>query len=208
MVSASGGNIPSDFPLSVSSIYRHRSNEREKLALKIKENWISKEKPRFAILHWDSKLITHLSHGKIERVAVLVSGGNQLQAPKLLGIPCATNSTGRSQKEAVMGLITSWSIQYNIIAVVFDTTASNTGVRNGSATLLQEEVERPVLWLACRHHMHKLHIRHVWDLVCGSANSPIEPLLKRFLDKWETFDRSPDNLILFDHNTASEFVYG
>lgn len=142
----------------------------------------------------------------MERVAVIASGGNQLCSPKLLGIPCAPNATGKAQKDSVIGLLTTWQVLNVSIGLVFDTTASNTGVRNGCASLLEEELNKALLWLACRHHIAELRVRAVWDAVYGAANSPIEPLLRRFQEEWESLDRSTENLVLFDHSNASSFM--
>ena len=122
-----------------------------KIAATIKEKWISDEKPSFAIIHWDSKMISHLTSGNCERVAVLFSGGNQIATPKLLGIPTAPDATGKSQKDEVVKLLRDWKLEQNLIGIVFDTTASNTGVRSGCAVLLEKEFNKPLLWLACRH---------------------------------------------------------
>lgn len=139
---------------------------------------------------------------------MLVSGGNQIATPKLLGIPTAPDATGKSQKDEVVKLLRDWKLEPNLIGVVFDTTASNTGVRSGCAVLLEKEFNKPLLWLACRHHIHELHIRHAWDAVAGQSNSPIEPLLKRFQQQWITIDISPDDLVFFDPTQVSLFICG
>ena len=38
----------------------------------------------------------------------------------------------------------------------FDTTAGNTGHLNGACTLLEKQMGRDLLWLACRHHVMEL----------------------------------------------------
>ncbi len=103
-----------------------------------------------------------------------------MKTPKLLGIPPPHNATGATQKSAVVDLLKEWDVLYNVIGLVFYTTASNTGIRNGCAKLIEDELKHPILWLDCRHHVYELHIRHVWFSIAGSPNSPVEPLLKRF----------------------------
>lgn len=39
------------------------------------ENWL-KEKPKYAVIHWDSKMIEFVTGKKEERVAIIVSGAN------------------------------------------------------------------------------------------------------------------------------------
>ena len=57
----------------------------------------------------------------------------------------------------------NWDIPLNqIIAMCFDTTASNTGEHEGACKhYFEDTIARAVLWLACRHHIGELHIKHV-----------------------------------------------
>ena len=57
-----------------------------------------------------------------------------------------------------------------IIALVFDTTSSNSGVHEGAAKWL-EEILGPVLYNACQHHMYELHLKHPYQAVMGGTNS-------------------------------------
>ena len=66
-----------------------------------------------------------------------------------------TNGTGLSQ---ALELANIWEVKNSLVGFFFDTTASNTGVRAGSATIIQKELNRGLLWLSCRHHMNQLHI--------------------------------------------------
>ena len=49
----------------------------------------------------------------------------------------------------------------SLAGFVFDTTASNTGIRAGCAKVLEETILRAVLWLAFRHHCYELHVEWV-----------------------------------------------
>lgn len=70
-----GGAELGQFSLSTSTVWRQRTCEREKLAKEIMENWL-KEKPKYAVIHWDSKMIEFVTGKKEERVAIIVSGAN------------------------------------------------------------------------------------------------------------------------------------
>ena len=72
-VIVNGGGSIEEFPLSVGNIHRHRKLARSQLSKQIYEKWV-KDKPDFLVLHYDAKLINFLSHGKEERLAILVSG--------------------------------------------------------------------------------------------------------------------------------------
>ena len=61
-----------------------------------------------------------------------------------------------------MELLKEWQIDHKIIGLLFDTTASNTGVHRGAAILLEQELTTPqydnprLLLLGCRHHVDEL----------------------------------------------------
>ncbi len=59
--------------MSVSTFWRQRKTAREKNCRGHQGKMVS-TKPKFGLLHWDSKLIQLISGRKEERVAVLFSG--------------------------------------------------------------------------------------------------------------------------------------
>ena len=66
-----------------------------------------------------------------------------------MGVPGILNGTGEAQKKAVIELLDSWGMLDTVCGLVFDTTASNTGFENGACALLEEHLEKGLLWLAC-----------------------------------------------------------
>lgn len=100
------------------------------------------------------------------------------------------NSTGSSQHDAVVNLLKEWKAIDNVIGLVFDTTASNTGRIKGSATAIQKTMGRSLLWLACRHHIYEIHVKHVSEAIVGKRNSPCEGIFKRFQKEWANLDQS------------------
>ena len=72
LINVGGGNTD-DFSLSVSTTWRQRNVAREQLFEQIQKKWLE-EKPQFAVIHWDSKMMSFFSWQKEERVAILVSG--------------------------------------------------------------------------------------------------------------------------------------
>ena len=136
-----------NFTLSVGSVHRKKRNIEE-VAAKVREPWT---KPKFGILHWDSKLINRAGGIEEDRIAIIIS-----PPPKLLGIPVIPRSTGVAQKDAVIEVLRKWDAEGCIIGSVFDTTASNTGQFSGAAAIIEKELGRlcrPLLWLPCRHHV-------------------------------------------------------
>ena len=73
------------------------------------------------------------------------------------------DATGVSQKNAVIKMMEDWKVKENVIPLLFDTTASNTGLRNGCAVLIEKDLNRSLLCLACRHHVYEVHMKNIWQ---------------------------------------------
>ena len=57
-------------------------------------------------------------------------------------------------------------------SLAFDTTAKNSGVKNGAAVLFQRKfVGKEVLYLACRHHIFEIVLSVVWEFYMGKTKS-------------------------------------
>ena len=46
----------------------------------------------------------------------------------------------------------------------FDTTASNTGIKGGVCILLEKEICRDMLYLACGHHVSEIMLEKVFSI--------------------------------------------
>ena len=73
-------------------------------------------------------------------------------------------------KNASLDLLRVWGLLHKIIGVVFDTTASNTGVHRGAAILLEQALvetrsTKRLFHLGCRHHVDEL-LTGV-DIICS-----------------------------------------
>ena len=53
------------------------------------------------------------------------------------------------QQEGVQDLMVEWGAWDNIMGLVYDTTASNTGVWKGAVTLIEKEKGFPILKRPC-----------------------------------------------------------
>jgi len=117
------------------------------------------------VVHWDGKLLQDLT-GKehVDRLTVLVSGH---EVNKLLGVPKLTSGTGENTAAAVYTLLQDWSIADRVKAMFFDTSLSNTGHRAGACNLLEQKLERDILYLACRHHFMELILAAAFKAVMG-----------------------------------------
>ena len=91
-----------------------------------------------------------------------------------------------------------------IIALVFDTTASNTGRQKGAATLIEKTFTRAILLLAFRHHIYKIFIKHVAKKVLGLRCGPSYQLFIRFQSEFGGLNQDTTDLVLLDWSTLSQ----
>ena len=175
-----GYELP-DVTLSRSSIRRSRiagrkaDGEREQLRYKENEHGPM-------LLHWDGKILPDIDGKKVDRIAVLVTENGIEQ---LLGIPKIRNGTGEAQANVCIEVIDEWELRPNIKGMVFDTTASNTGLSRGACIRIQEELGRELIWLACRHHVMEIILSDVFFSVFGKSGSPETGLFNRFKLGWD-----------------------
>nr|XP_047123269.1 uncharacterized protein LOC124806425 [Hydra vulgaris]XP_047123270.1 uncharacterized protein LOC124806425 [Hydra vulgaris] len=70
--------------------------------------------------------------------------------------------------------------------MVFETTASNTVDITASCVSMQNVLNRPLLWLACQHHIGEIILTHVWNsLEIEVSKGPNISLFLRFKKNFE-----------------------
>ena len=196
MVEGERGDL-NKFVVSSSTLERQRKANREVAANLVKEHF-QKTKPLHSALHWDSKFLTDSLGQGWEAEAILVSGAPNWEEGKLLDVAelvdeeGGPSSTGQAQFEANKEVIKLWDIRKDIRALVFDTTASNTGCRRGCCVLLEQWLGRKVLWIGCRHHISELLAKGSWHSVFDEDLSPNNKLMTGFKNMWEELNTSPD----------------
>jgi len=67
-----------------------------------------------------------------------------------------------------------------VAALSFDTTATNTGRRNGTCVLLEQKLGKDLLYLACRHYVIELILAAAFKTTMGASSGPEVSLFKRF----------------------------
>ncbi|KAG7170900.1 hypothetical protein Hamer_G012470, partial [Homarus americanus] len=135
------------------------------------------------LLHWDGKLLPDVQNTTASRIAIVVTFNGQ---EKLLGVPKKERETGEAQAEACLEAIKSWNVEKLVKGLVFDTTASNTGLHRGACVRIEDELEQELVWIACRHHVLEIMLSDVFSLICGSTGSPETILFKRFKKQWRS----------------------
>ena len=69
-------------------------------------------------------------------------------------------------------MLDDWEITEKCVAMCFDTSASNTGKFSGACILLEELLDRSLLWIACRHHVLEVILANVFKCIFGSSTGP------------------------------------
>lgn len=81
--------------------------------------------------------------------------------------------------------LVDWCLTEHVQAFYSDTTASNTGRLNGAWVLLEQLLEREIVYLPCRHHIYEKVLKSVFDLKLSGIDVAI---FKRFQLAWVTMD--------------------
>jgi len=167
---------------SKSTVHRRRQSLRKQTAQHIKQCYEATK----SVVHWDGKLIPDVtgSASLIDRLPVLVTSTVDGDS-KLLGVSALLSGSGRDTAAAVHQQLKSWHCESFIIGLCFDTTASNTGRHSGACQLLETALNRNLLWLACRHHMHEILLSDVFTVCFGPSSGPEVIFFKRFREKWD-----------------------
>ena len=161
-VSAGGGDIDK-LPLSRRQVERTTKKSISNYADDVKEAFKDNAKDKFFVVHFDGKQIEEFTDGvksMKERLSVLVSSPS-LEHGQVLGALALDGQTGDQIFQGVISLLLEFGVADRIIGMSFDTTASNTGVKQGACARLEAYLKKSLLWLACRRHMLELHIKHV-----------------------------------------------
>lgn len=124
---------------------------------------------------------------KVDRIPVILS---QKSGSQLLGIPKMNSGTGAESADAVFNLAVAWKVLNEIVAMIFDTTAANTGEYNGACVLLEQKIGRSLLALACRHHIFEIIVGNIVTSLLGPTNGPTLPIFIRFKKNWKSIDKT------------------
>jgi len=188
-IKACEGDI-SQFVLSRSSTRRARTSTRLQIHHSIMKEVINNP-PENIALHWDGKLTEDRLGQKFEALSVVVSSVPRFTNGKVLGIQKIYNASGQSQAEAYYNLLKEWNLDDKVKALVFDTTSSNTGWKQGAAKLLEELMQRKVLYHACRHHVFELVLKSVWKCLYGKTTTgPESPWFNNFKQNWTNINKT------------------
>ena len=187
------GHDPNQLVINRESFRRDRRKFRAVAAAEIKKSF----KPSVPLtVHWDGKIIPTADGGPaVDRLPVLVSGDG---VEKLLAVPSLPNGTGQAAAHAIITTLEDWGVENRVVALSFDTTASNTGLAAGACSIVEQRLGCDVLHLACRHHIYELICEKAFFTCFGPSSSPEIQLFKRFKGKWEYLNRTTPKAMEMD----------
>ena len=174
-VNAAGGDM-NQIVASLPTAKRHRKSAQQQIAISVRDQFIEKYKGMYKTLHWDGKVTQFLdAQGLVYQDcnAVVLSIPMSARTPQFIGAPVVQRGTGVLLADACMHCLDDWEATEDIIGIGSDTTSANTGIHEGAAVHIEEQLGKPVLWLACRHHMAELHVKHPYDKVQGPTKGMI-----------------------------------
>ena len=203
LVKSCGGN-PSSVNLSYSSVERYMKKTSDVIANTVLENW---NPPSKSVLHWDGKIMQQLDNtGKEEHLPVLLSG---IGGIKLLGVASlekhaeSNEPKGETIAKETVNFLEKWKCKNTVVGLSFDTTASNTGHKTAACVSLQKKLDRPLLWLPCRHHIGEIVVGDVWKVLDIEKSSSSKVSIFQKLQKhWDTIN--PSSLVKEDLNFISD----
>jgi len=172
---------------------------RQSVAQSLKSDF----KPTVSLtIHCDGKLLEDIT-GKqtVERLPILVSGEG---IDELLAVPKLPAGTGEAAASAVFDCAASWGLCDRIKAMSFDTTPVNTGRYNGACVLLEQKLQKDMLWLACRHHVLEIVLEALVMQSIGTSKSPEIAIFKRFKEYWLLIDQMSFQTALTDKTTCNK----
>lgn len=78
---------------------------------------------------------------------------------------------------------------------------SLTGIRGGTAALIEKELKRKLIWLPCRHHIFEIVLRAVFEVYWPVTSGPNVSIFGRFKTFWDKIDQSN-----YETGVKDEFV--
>ena len=186
--------------ISRSTAWRKGQEARLNKSREIKDNFKCPDK---VVVHWDGKTLKVRGGLESKRICVYLSGMEEDKMRKLLGIPETDSGKGVKEFEVVKEKLEEWGVKEQVLGMVFDTTASNSGEHSGACRYLEEWLRFPVLWLACRRHMAELHLGTAVKLIMGATKDPGMAMFRRLRTEWRELDINLSYLELTNFSSAS-----
>ena len=180
------GHNTNELIINRTSLRRFRHNFRADHAKHLREMF-GEINLRGITVHWDGAMLPTLDKKTVERLPVVISCNG---VRKLLGIPAIPSSSGSDQALAIFATLEEWNLTDHVEALCCDTTSSNTGRLQGACVLLEQRIERDLLYFPCRHHIYEIVLRGVFELKMPKTTGPNIQLFKKFQNSWPEINKN------------------
>ena len=171
--------------LSRQTLRRERIKNRKQESKRIQDDIFAKfeegvDEPW--TVHWDGKMLEDIAGIEcVDRLPILLTG---FETEQLLNVPKLASGTGENTSNAVFSALKDWKLVEKVNCMCFDTTSSNTGTQNGACVLLEEKMQKKLLYTACRHHISELLLGAAFQAHMPPSSGPEIKLFKRFKLHW------------------------
>ena len=188
--------------VSKAAVHRNRNDNWESEGERILKDFAENSKKCVLSLHWDEKIMVDLDKKKAERLAILVSGHPVCTEGKLIHVSTLENGNGVTMADKIYDKLKELELDsHSFGSMVFDTTASNSGIHRGAATVLEAKLmsneETKLLWFACRHHIPELILKAIYDYMFGATRSKDKEEMKEFKHEyWNEINKSEQMKVL------------
>lgn len=197
-------NVANEFHTSYA--YLHNSYQR---LLKLKESTYkgilrgNNSLGTICFDHQNAQKVTRKFEGTTHRLALVWHCDD---VHNVLGMIPMLNKTAESQALAIKQTCDEFNIEgRQIVALSCDNEMTNVGVRGGTCSLVEREIDRPLLRLMCRHHVLEIVVKDVYHHLFKSdtPNNEFYGILKGI---WHELREADFPMEKFNENTFAEVM--
>lgn len=133
---------------------------------------------------------------KTDRLPIVVSSGS---IERIIDVPGLEDGRALTQADAIYKALNDWGLLERTEALCCDTTNANLGGNAGAALILEQILDKSLLYLPCRHHVYEIILSGIFNNKFSIASGLNVPIFKRFQRAWpdideETFKDGRDNI--------------
>ena len=183
------------FVISKDSAQRSRQKVRKTFTDNFYKNFTP---PQYTAVHWDEKFCKQVLGQDYGQgfIAVLLSG-EQYEEGLLVDVSGLPNGEGQTLANVCYDAIVRCHCQDNVKVLVFDTTASNSGIHKGAAAILErDKLCHKIIWAGCRKHVAELLVKPVHKLIFGDSKSASYKDFVDFQSAWLKRPSEDDDEVL------------
>src|SRR6218665_3481532 len=74
--------------------------------------------------------------------------------------------------DVMIEVLSEWGVKKFFKALSFDTTSRNTGRKKCACVLVEMQLQKKVLYLAGRHHIHEILLEETFSITMGPSTGP------------------------------------